>query len=393
MLETPTDFITKSIWGLIMVLLLLVVYYLVNIGNRYVKDEKKIEISNKNLLVTMSILIVIYIILKIFTRHKFLSSLLFTMFISGLLAYAINPIINYLEKKDITRPRGVLIVYIAILAILIVLAVSVTPNFLRELKKLATNFPQYTEEFSNAMGNLSKNITSVFGELPPILKGVEEGTLDFLKSFQDSLGRGIRSFATSIVSIASKFVNIVLTPILTYYFLVDKESIKKKTINLIPEKKKEDTIELAKRIDESLIMFIRGRMIMALYITVVISVMLLLFRIEFAIVIGIITGLFDIVPYVGPFIGYIPAVFFAALSSWTKAFWISVLFVFIQWIENNILAPKVMGDNMDLHPMTILLSIIIGGGVFGVFGMILSVPIVATVKVIAEFYMEKKKKR
>lgn len=392
MLETPADFITKSIWGLIMILLLLLVYYLVNIGNRYVKDEKKIEISNKNLLVTMSLITIIYIILKLFARHNFLSSLLFTIFISGLLAYAINPIINYLEEKDFTRPRGVFIVYMGILAILIILAVSVTPNFLRELRKLATNFPQYTEEFSNAMGNLSRNITNIFGELPPILKGLEEATLDFLKGLQDSLGRGVKSFVTSIVAIASKFINIVLTPILTYYFLVDKESIKKKTINFIPEKNREDTIELAKRIDESLIMFIRGRMMMALYIIVVISIMLLLFRIEFAIVIGIITGLFDIVPYVGPFIGYIPAVFFAALSSWTKAFWISVLFVFIQWVENNILAPKVMGDNMDLHPMTILLSIIIGGGVFGVFGMILSVPIVATVKVIGEFYIEKKSK-
>lgn len=390
MLTTPADFVTKSIWGLLMLLLLLVVYYLVNIGNRFVADEKKIEVSNKNLLVTLSVLVIIYIVFKIFNRHSFLSSLLFTIFISMILAYAINPIINYLEAKDINRGRGVLIVYVGLLALIIILGVSVSPNFVREIKKLANNFPQYAEEFSNMMGNTSDKITATVGELPPILQGIEESILDFLKTFQDSLGKLIKSFATSILAMASKVVNIVLTPIITYYFLVDKDSIKEKTIELIPEKSRKDTVQLARNIDQSLIMFIRGRMIMSLYIAVVMTSMLLIMRIEFAVVIGIITGLFDIVPYLGPFVGYVPAVFFAAINSWTKALWVTILFLIIQWVENNILAPKVIGENMDLHPLTILLSIIVGGGVFGVFGMILSVPIIATIKVIVEFYMEKK---
>ena len=163
------------------------------------------------------------------------------------------------------------------------------------------------------------------------------------------------------MNVASKVVSIVLTPILTLYFLVDKDYFKDKIAKLIPKKHRKDILYLASTIDISLTQFIKGRLIISLYIGVATTILLLIMGIDFAVVIGVITGLFDIVPYIGPFLGYIPAVFFAAISKPIKALWVSIFFVLIQWIENNVLAPKIIGENMGMHPMLILLSIIIGG--------------------------------
>lgn len=391
MLLAPADIIIKSIRGIFLLLLLLFIYYLVNIGNKFVDEDKQISISNKNIVILVIAIITSYALYRLFKNNPFLSDLFSTIIVSIILAYAINPIINYLEKRKIARGKAVLIVYIAIIAIVIILGVSVIPKAVREIKNLAVNFPAYVDELLRMIENFTNNLSGVAGELPPPLKGIEDTVEGSIKELEVILGNSIKSFIVSFVNLISKAVSIVLTPILIYYFVVDKDNFKNIIIKLIPDNYEEDVIELAKIIDSSLILFIRGRLIMSIYIAIATTFLLLFMRIEFAIVIGIITGLFDIVPYIGPFLGYLPAVFFGALSSPVKALWISIFFVGIQWVENNILAPKIIGDNMGLHPMIILLSIIVGGGVFGVFGMILSVPVVATVKIIIEFLIKKRK--
>jgi predicted PurR-regulated permease PerM len=128
---------------------------------------------------------------------------------------------------------------------------------------------------------------------------------------------------------------------------------------------------------------------MAVMVGIATTIFLFLMGIEFAIVIGFITGLADIVPYIGPFLGFLPAVIFAFISSPIKAVWVGVFFILIQWMENNILGPKVLGKTTGMHPLTILLAIIVGGTIFGVMGMILSVPAVS-VSIILFNYFKKR---
>ena len=90
---------------------------------------------------------------------------------------------------------------------------------------------------------------------------------------------------------------------------------------------------------------------------------------------------------------FLPAVFFAFVSSPVKALWVAILFIGIQWIENNVLAPKIIGETTGMHPITILLALIIGGGMFGVMGMVFSVPVVAVFKILFSFFVERVKIR
>ncbi|NMA49704.1 MAG: AI-2E family transporter, partial [Tissierellia bacterium] len=97
----------------------------------------------------------------------------------------------------------------------------------------------------------------------------------------------------------------------------------------------------------------------------------------------------DIIPYIGPFLGFLPAVIFAFIASPIKALWVGIFFILIQWGENNIIGPKILGKTTGMHPLTILLSIIAGGTIFGVIGMLLSVPFISVMIILYKYFKNK----
>jgi len=384
------DFFTKAIWVLLTILILLIIYYLVNIGNRFVSDQKELKINNKRILLVLGSLVLIYGLYRFFNKYEFISSIFITVLVAIIIAYALNPVINFLEDEGINRLQGVLIVYLSILGIIFILAFLVIPKSGKEIKRLITDLPHYFEELSKLVDSMYTKYYSAMGGLPPMFQGVETVIMDNIIKLENFITEGLEGFVNGLINMASRVVSIILVPILSLYLLVDKDYFKKKIINAIPKRHRHDILYLANSIDGALSKFIKGRLIMSLYVGVATTILLLILNVEFAIVIGFITGLFDIVPYVGPFIGFLPAVFFAFLSNPIKALWVAIIFVLIQWTENNIVAPKIIGENMGMHPMVILLSIIIGGGIFGVFGMIISVPLVAIARIIFIYILEKR---
>lgn len=383
------DFVLKSIFVLIMILLALVIYYLINIGNKHVSEGKKLVINNKKILIVIFSVILLYSFTMLLRRYQFISDIFTTIIASIIIAYALNPIIDLLERKNIKRSFGVFIVYLSIAALIIILAVKVIPNAGNALRTLIANLPSYVEQLSAFIDSLYTGYYSALGGLPPVFEGFEGAIMDYIVKLEDLISESLSSLVGGVILVASKIVSLVLTPILVLYFLVHKKYFKEIVKKLIPRKYRDDTLYLASVIDVSLKQFIKARLIMSLYVGVLTAIVLKIMGIDFAITIGIITGLADIVPYIGPFLGYIPAVFFAAISDPIKIIWISILWVFIQWTENNVLAPKVIGENMGIHPLIILLSIIIGGGIFGVFGMILAVPLVAIFKIVTLYIIDK----
>jgi predicted PurR-regulated permease PerM len=386
------DFVIKAIFILIMVFLTTAIYYLVNIGNNYIDGRKRINLSNKKLIIIMLIAIIFYIFTMILRKFPFISDIIATIIGSIIIAYALNPIINSFERRNIKRFYGVIIVYLSIVAMFFILSVLVIPSSGKEIRRFVSNLPIYFEQISDIMDGFYTKYYSTLGGLPPMFQGIENIVMENLVKLEGIISDSMTKFVGGVLSMASKLVNIVLTPILVLYFLVDKAYFKELLIKLIPNKYREDTLQLASIIDTSLKQFIKGRLIMSLYAGVMTTILLLVLGIEFPFVIGFITGVADIVPYIGPFLGYVPAVFFASFSGIMKVIWVSIFWVLIQWTENNIVAPKIIGENMGMHPMVILLSIIIGGGVFGVFGMILSVPIVAITKITTQYILDKRRK-
>ncbi len=388
----PTGLFIKLVWLLSTILLILIIYYLINIGNNFVSEKKKIRINDKKLLPVAIGLVFLFLFFNLLKKYTVLSDTFYTIVFSAILAYLFNPIINYLEKKKINRLRGVFLLYLCIVGMFLILAFLVIPKSTTEIKRLVRDMPIYLEKASSLVDELYNKYYSTLGDLPPMFQGVQQVVMENIVGLEHMVTGALKNFIGGIINTFSKVVSLILTPILTFYFLVDKNYFKEKMLGLIPRKYKKEYIDLFRKMDDSLSKFVRGKIIMAAYVGVATSIVLLIMGIDFAIVIGFITGIADIIPYIGPFLGFLPAVFFAYLISPLKAIWVAAFFVFIQWVENNILAPKIIGETTGIHPLIILISIIVGGGIFGVLGMVLAVPVVAIFIILFGFISKKLRK-
>ena len=390
-INVPPAFFVKAVWFLSTLLLVLIIYYLINVGNNYIPEKKRIKINNSKILIFIGTFLCLYFLFFIFNKYTILSDTFFTIILSAIFAYILNPLVDYFESKGMKKIFAVITIYLIILGILFILAFLVIPSSSKEIKKLINSIPGYFNNITEFVDGIYKRYYSSIGDLPPLLQGIETAIMNNIQKIENVVIEGTKSFVEGVISSLSKVISLVLTPILTFYFLIDKSFFKKNIKGLVPIKYRKEAFGLFQEIDISVSKFVRGRLIMALSVGVATTIFLLLMDVDFAIVIGFITGIADIIPYIGPLLGFLPAVIFAFLLSPIKALWVSIFFILIQWAENNILAPKILGDSTGMHPLTILLAIITGGAIFGVFGMILSVPFIAIVKILFVFIKEKVK--
>lgn len=392
-------------------LIFLAIYYLINIGNRYIEGKKRINIDLSLITKIFLGILIFYLINILFNKFPILGYTLSSVIIAIIFAYIINPIVNYLERKGVKRQFGVIIVYISAILIFGILIVSVIPKTINEVSNLLTSLPGMVDtlirEFNNFLSNvfakfnieLPKNFINIYKETNPKVNGNVEtpqivsnildsikGTInDLIVKVQGSLMGSLSNVISKLYGFLTSAFRLVLIIIFSFYFSVDKERFMLRVKKAIPNKHREDISYLTRNIDIALQQFIRGRMLMAIFVGLLTMIYLLVLRVDFAIIIGLITCVADIIPFIGPFLGCAPAVLFAFMDSPMKALWVLILFVIVQWVENNILAPKLIGDSTGLNPLVILISIIIGGGIFGVWGMVISVPLTSIIFILVDF--------
>ncbi|MCD1147178.1 AI-2E family transporter [Peptoniphilus sp. KCTC 25270] len=375
---------------LMIILIVLGIYYLVNIGNLYIEKNRRINIDLKIITKGIGLILLFFVLRWIFTKYPILGSTLGALIASIVVAYVINPLVNFLQNKSIPRRFGVLIVYVGIVLIFAILIIVVLPRTTAELRNLFTSLPDIAARVSDwFQSNTLKIQENTNLDLQVLISGLEQQFRTYVESFQTEMAEKIRSFASGIYSVFGKVLTFVLVLIFTYYFSVDKDRIKVVVYKNLPVQYKSDIMYLASKINTALMEFIKGKMLLALFVGIFTTIALFILGVDFAIVIGTITMFADIIPYIGPFLGFVPAFLFAVIDSKIKAVWVTILFVFVQWAGNNLLAPKIIGKRTGLHPIVVLLCIVIGGGAFGILGMILSVPLFSVMVILKDFIIMK----
>ena len=382
----------RGLFFLKFIILFLFIYYFIHIGNRFIDEDKQIKVSRKRAFQVLFGIFVLYIFYFLIQKYDIISNILFTVIISLIFSYLLNPIVNYLERHNISRGLGIILLYIVIFGIIIGISISFIPRLGKELKEVIIVLPNYFNTISVFLKELYDRYYNL-ESIAPIIENVEGLIFDNINRLQEIILINMSKLFTGVGSLVNRIINLVLIPILTFYFLKDKDKLINQTFLIIPKNKRPEIKELLIQIDKSLSQFVRGRLILAIYVGVATTVVLLILNINFAIVIGLLTGIADIIPYFGPFLGFVPAVIFAFLDSTTKGIWVAVIFILIQWIENNVLGPKIIGDTTGLHPITVLLSLIIAGNIYGVLGMIFVIPLVSILKILFGFFIDKARKR
>ena len=367
-----------------LIFVLFATYYMVNIGNNYVDDKRKVRLNLRKILKYVLIFAGAAIIITIFRSYNSLRYLLNAFLTSIVIAYVLNPLVKWLETRypKLKRKWWILIIFLALFLILVFMMVSLLPRTINEFSKLVNNFPIYLDQakkvvidlshkyFGRDVLNLEKlKVRDIFGKI---------GMSDF----------NLSSMMVGVKSTFSKIFIAVLVPIFVFYLLNDKEIFIKKLKGLIPEKYREQSVAIGKKMDESVFKYVKGKILMAIYVGAAVGIFLGIIGVDFALVIGIITMFADIIPYIGPFLGLAPATVFALLDSPTKAIFVIIMFLFLQWTENNIVGPKIMSDQLGYHPMFVLIITIAGGFLFGFVGMIFALPFVIALEVVYEYYKE-----
>lgn len=384
--------LNRGLFFLMFFFMFLFIYYFVHICNRFVDEDKQIRISRKRAFQILFVILVIYVIYSLIQKYEIISNILFTVIISLIFSYLLNPIINYLERHNISRGLGIILLYIVVFGIIIAISISFIPRLGNELKEVLMVLPSYFSTITDFFKDLYDKYYNL-ENIAPIIENVEGLIFDNINRLQEVLLTSMTKLLTGVGSLLNRMISLVLIPILTFYFLKDKDKLINQVFLIIPKNKRSEIKELMTQIDKSLSQFVRGRLILAIYVGVATTVVLLILDINFAIVIGLLTGIADIIPYFGPFLGFVPAVLFAFLDSATKGIWVAVIFILIQWVENNVLGPKIIGDTTGLHPITVLLSLIIAGNIYGVLGMVFVIPVVSILKILFGFFIDKARKR
>ncbi len=334
--------------------------------------------SKKKWQLLFLIIIGILFFILIFRIRGELMEILSPFIWSIIFAYLLNPLVNFLQEKKVNRSLAILITYLLLTGVFIVIGWAIIPVIIKETKNLMGDLPYYTEQVQDFLFMIRKSTET---QLPGIFNDFIENSIS---SVESRIVNGVRSVSITIVDFFSGVLDIVMIPIVTYYFLKDKEYFNKIVIQLIPKKWRTKVIEMAKDSDRVIGGFIRGKIIVAIFVGVLTAFGLYLLNINYAIIIGIITGIIDIIPYFGPVIAAIPATMIAFFQNPIKVVWVIILFVIVQQIEGDVIGPKVIGSSVGLHPVAIIFSLLMGGTFFGVIGMIVAVPVAGTVKVIGK---------
>ena len=384
-LSNSLNFIMQILFVLLLATLL---YYIVNIGNRFVDDRKRVSMEKKQVIYVVLIIIVILFFLLMFNIRGLLVSILAPFILAIALAYTLNPLIKQLCNKGIPRLWGVLMVYLTISVAIFIFSITLIPRMTAEVKNLIELLPKYGNEtfeyFYDLYLRYNKNVES----LPEEFVAVKDLLRINIDRFQDIVINLLSSITEALLSAFSKIIGIVLIPILAFYFLKDAEEFKKSLVLFIPSSCRREIMEIARDMDHVLGGFIRGQLIVAAFVGLLTTIALLILDVNFAVLVGIIAGVANIIPYFGPIIGIVPGVLFAIMDSPIKALWVIVIFTIIQQIESAILSPKIVGESVGIHPLIVILALLIGGKFFGLLGLLIAVPVAGILKVLGNHFIK-----
>lgn len=317
------------------------------------------------------------VLILLYIYRQTISGLIYPFIISFFISYLLNPLITAMEAKGIKRSVGIIIIYAVFLAFLLFVCLYMVPILIRDMGKLIGALPGYNAMFRNIISYYEEKFKLI--ALPAGIKAAIDNNINRMENYVVSY---LESATTFIILLVSKMFNIMLMPILVYYFLKDFKNVMERLSRLIPRKYRSQTVRIFSNVDSILGNYVRSQLILSAVIGIMTTVALFILRINFAIIIGIINGVTNIIPYFGPIIGAIPAVLIALLQSPVKALYTIGVLTVIQQVESDIICPKITADSVDLHPLTVIFALMAGGELFGVTGLILGVPVAAALKVI-----------
>ena len=355
------------------------------------KRKKKLMFWSAELLLLASLIFV-------FTKIRFVFSPVFTFFqtlfapflIAGFLFYLLNPLVKILmkiriKKFKVKRPLAIAVVFLLLISVLGLVISFFIPRLIEQIKSLVIGLPGYLSELQRFLTNLFNNshidwLQKV--DLHSYMNKFEGSLTSILKKFILSLTTSLGSVIGTITSVT---VTLVTVPFILFYMLKDGEKLVPTVEKIFPEHNRSKVARLLHEMSATLSRYISGQMIECLFVGTFSAIGYSMTGIPYALLVGLFAGITNIIPYLGPYIGLMPALFLAFSKSLPTVFWVIVVCIVVQQLDGNLVYPNVIGKSLHLHPLTIIIILLVAGNIAGLLGMILGVTLYAVTKVVVKF--------
>ena len=289
------------------------------------------------------------------------------------LAYLIYPAVNRLRRR-LPLWLAVVITYAAILVLLSALGWFIIPRLTDDVGTFVTRYPELSARVSDVIYNPSNGLAA---RLPDWMRHELARIPDELAAWVKT--RGLASFGRIVVVLAGGFAAVatfVIVPLLTAYLLLDLDNLKAELASIVPPRRWRSMVEVLAEIDAVIGGFIRGQLLVAISVGVLITIALLLLHVRYAFLFGLLAAIGDLVPYVGAILAFVPAFTVAWIGNGiVNAMLVLAAFVLIFQAEGHLLAPNIVSKTVKLSPFVVLLALLIGGELGGIFGLFVAIPI------------------
>ncbi|PJK11517.1 AI-2E family transporter [Lysobacteraceae bacterium NML120232] len=314
---------------------------------------------------------------------------------AAILGWMGDPLVDRLEARGHSRITAVMLVFVAMTLLLLAVLLILVPMIVRQVMTLVESWPEYQAWFSRWFhGQLSPWLQKHFDfDLTAWLSSGH--LLDMLQAHWQRVG----GMATSVLAFVSRsgmgivlwLANLVLVPVLAFFFLRDWDKFVERIAALVPRDHIATVSRLARESDDVLGGFLRGQFLVMAALALMYGLGLWLVGVKVGLLIGVIGGLLSFVPYLGPASVVIMGTIAALVQggSWPMLLGVGVVFTVAQLVESYILTPKLVGERIGLHPMAVIFAVMAGGVLFGFLGMLLALPVAAVVNVMLHFAVER----
>lgn len=342
------------------------------------------------LVYTLLGLFVLYMLLQIRPIlsgvFAFLKAVLAPFVIAMIISYVLNPVVRLLNRRKVPRTIAVLLIYAVFLASVTVILMNLIPMIMKQLMELNEHMPEFTMRAQSMMDSFNEN------------KYLPDSVRSGIHSSLHRMETGISDWIADSISGVGNMINIIfigfIVPFLAFYILKDFQVIEKTVLAVVPKNRRRHVIKLLLEIDDALGNYVRGQFLVCAILGTFVYIGYWIIDMPYALLLALIVAIFDIIPYLGPYLGAAPALAMAASISWKMVLYVILINWFAQLLEGNVISPQVVGRTLHMHPLVIIFVLLVGGELAGVVGLILAVPIFAVLKVvfhyISQYYIQRK---
>ncbi|MGX7124630.1 AI-2E family transporter [Enterococcus viikkiensis] len=344
---------------------------------------------NSQVVVALIIVLLLLLITLVFTKVSYLFEPIGQFFaivglpvvIAGILYYLMNPVVNFLERKGIKRSIGIVLLFIVVVALIAWGIVVIVPMIREQVGSLIKSMPGYFDTITDKANEIFKDRSfqpfqeHIESSLQKLLESLTEITQNVSRVTLQGLGNVVSTLATVVIAL-------ITAPIILFFLLKDGDKLAPYLLKFLPDKTREPTLRVLTEMNSQLASYIRGQLTVAFAVAVMFIIGFSIAGLNYAITLGILAGFLNLIPYLGSFLAMIPVIFIAIVTSPFMLVKVIIVFAIEQTIEGRIVSPLVLGNQLEIHPVTIMFVLLTAGKIFGISGVILGIPFYAVAKVV-----------